>query len=132
MGKSQAGSGQGSDRRQRERTRGRTPKRRPGERADAAAERSDWARKLSLALIPVVVGALIPIIFVYVQHRASPPAPHIEVDGLTVQDSNAHEPGSVKIHVLLRNTGSQLAIIKGVRLQVENATQAPICVAQGA
>src|SRR5438552_9795480 len=61
MGKSQAGSGQGSDRRQRERTRGRTPKRRPGERADAATERSDWARKLSLALIPVVVGALIPI-----------------------------------------------------------------------
>ena len=40
---------------------------------------------------------------------------------------NRHRP-----NVLLRNTGNQLAIIKGVRLQVENATQAPICVAQGA
>lgn len=91
----------------------------------------DWLRKLILALIPVAVGALIPIIFVLIQHRVSPPTPRIEVDGMTVQDASIRNAVSAKIHILLRNTGSQLTIIKQVRLQVDSAEQLPLCVGQG-
>jgi hypothetical protein len=100
---------------------------------NSTRQRRSWRRDLSIAVIPVVLAALIPLIAVYVHSRFTRPGPHIEVDSLDVRDQEtASKSGTIRIDVLLRNTGNMLAVIKGVQIRFEQSVAIPVCDPEGA
>jgi hypothetical protein len=63
-------------------------------------------------------------------HRA---APSIEIDSVTAQFVRSGNPARpVKIDFEIRNTGSQLAIIRAVRVTVQQFAALPVCFSAGA
>lgn len=105
----------------------------PGDTNEAASGESrqsrGWLKKLGLALIPLVIGASLPTVISHIDHKLNPPKPRIEVDSIRIGGGSLAKAASVQ--VLLRNTGNQLAVIKGVRLQIERTVSLPICLSQG-
>ena len=80
---------------------------------------------------------MLTAIFVYVQNRPTPRSPKIELDDIQVTSANrAYASDGTKdliskVYFSLRNTGSQLAIIRSVSMKVEHFAQIPLCFTQG-
>jgi hypothetical protein len=91
---------------------------------------------LTVAVIPIVIAALLGAYIYHIQNKPSIVGPRIEVDSAEiVATSRAHSDNVStdveKVYFQLRNTGNQLAIIRGVRLEVQQYVSLPVCVTQG-
>jgi hypothetical protein len=98
-----------------------------------------WLRHpLTIAVVPVVVGAVLAAFHFSVHHRPTSASPRIELDSVQVQPANrayVSDGGTKsladKVYFQIRNTGSQLAIIRAVGIQTEYFARIPVCFTQG-
>jgi hypothetical protein len=93
-------------------------------------ERSWIKHPMTLAITPVVIGAILAALFTFIQNRPVQPSPNIELDGIVMQPAKVY-PDPVKLTFEIRNTGSQLAIIRGVGLRFLQFASLPVCLSQG-
>jgi hypothetical protein len=125
----------------------------PGTSADSESEgkagTSRSRRRIKLAslnlplpvtLISVIAAAVLAVLGNYVYRSmtaAPPPAARLEVDGIVVM---APDPALIgdnttryfdRLYFQLRNTGSQLAILSGVTLGIQQHAVVPLCFTQG-
>jgi hypothetical protein len=104
------------------------------------APRGRWLKKPAVwvgALVTAIItGVIVNLVTGAVSHAgAHGVAPNIEVDSVTAQfvpfrDQIPARP--VKIDFEIRNTGNQLAIIRAVRITVQQFTALPVCFSAGA
>ncbi|MGH3164274.1 MAG: hypothetical protein ACRDN0_00065 [Trebonia sp.] len=85
---------------------------------------------MAVAVVPVIIAALLATLVAYIQNRQTQPAPSIEVDGVAIQPAETY-PDPFKLTFEVRNTGNQLAIIRGAQLRITQFTSLPICLSQG-
>lgn len=118
---------------------GSKPKsRKAGQTGQDEPSRSWLRHPLTIALIPVIVGATLTALFVHISNRQPSSSPKLELDSVEVQAANkayASSDGtktlSEKVYFSLRNTGSQLAIIRAVSIRIDYFVRLPICFTQG-
>lgn len=102
--------------------------------------RGRWLKKpvvwLGALVTAVITGLLVNLVTGAVSHAGAPGvAPNIEVDSMTAQFvpfRSGIPARPVKIDFEIRNTGNQLAIIKAVRVTVEQFAALPVCFSAGA
>lgn len=97
-----------------------------------------WLRHpLTIAVIPVFLGATLTAFLFFLQHRPHSPSPSIELDSVQVKPPNkAYSSDGTrtladKVYFQIRNTGNQLAIIRAVSIRMEYFTRIPVCLTQG-
>jgi hypothetical protein len=102
--------------------------------------RGRWFKKpvvwVVTLITAVITGVLVNLVTGAVSHAgAHGAAPNIEVDSVTAQFvpfRNGIPARPVKIDFEIRNTGNQLAIIKAVRITVQQFAALPVCFSAGA
>jgi hypothetical protein len=105
-----------------------------------SSSKERWFKKpvvwIGALVTAVITGVLINLVTGAVSRAGQGgPAPNIEVDGMTAQyvPSRSGIPARpVKLDFEIRNTGNQLAIIRAVRVTVQQIAALPICFSAGA
>jgi hypothetical protein len=102
-----------------------------------------WLKKpvvwVATLITAIITGVLVNLATGAASHVTAAPggaAPRIEVDSVTAgylpaSPQGLPRPAPVKIDFEIRNTGNQLAIIRGARFTVQQFTALPQCLSQG-